>query len=294
MPAIGSNGVELAYEEAGPQDGPVILLIMGLGVPLIFWPDEFVDGLAKRGFRVIRYDNRDAGRSTVLHGHRAPGLLRLATSAFLGRSMDPPYRLPDMAADAVGLLDALKVERVHLVGASMGGMIAQHVAAQYPERVSSLVSASSTSGAHLSPLPAPGVALRMIMSARGEGRATEVRPLAKLLRAISSADPTRRDPTFHDLALRIIKRGYYPAGIRRQFAAIMADGDRTELLRAIVAPTLVIHGEADRLLTPAHGVETARRIKGAQLRLIAGMAHDFPPSAVPELADIVANHAAEG
>ena len=292
MPIVPANGVELYYEETGNPADPTILLIMGLGTQLIAWPDPFVEGLAAQGFRVIAFDNRDIGLSTHLQGAPAVNPVWAMLAIRFGLRFPLAYQLRDMAADAVGLLDALGIGQAHVVGASMGGMIAQHVAIGWPDRVLSLTSVMSSSGAR--GLPGPTPALRKLLMASRPAQPTREEAVAagiKVLQAISYPDPARPAGAYEEMAGRAFDRSYDPAGARRQLLAIIADRDRVARLAAIAAPTLVIHGAADPLVPLANGVDTARRIPGARLEVIDAMAHDLPPSQVAAMVDLIAGHA---
>ncbi|CAA9496482.1 MAG: Beta-ketoadipate enol-lactone hydrolase [uncultured Sphingomonadaceae bacterium] len=288
---VQANGVRLAYEEVGDPQDPAILLIMGLGAQLVHWPEPLVDGLAAGGFRVIRYDNRDAGLSTHLNQFRPTHPLIVAAAKAIGLRPKVPYKLPDLARDALGLLDSLGLARAHLVGASMGGMIAQLVAADAPDRVLSLTSIMSTSGARGLPGP-PAELRRRLLAKRPEGsdRETLVRFGVELMDAIGTPGG-RGDVERRALVERALDRAYNPAGVRRQLLAILASGGRADALARIRVPTLVIHGTADRLVPKEGGVDTAARVRGARLELIEGMAHDLPPKEVPRIVELICEHA---
>ena len=292
MPHARANGVDLFYEDFGDPADPVILLVMGLGTQGIAWPDAFVERLVAGGFRVIRYDNRDIGRSTHLHGATAISPVRALISARLGWKFPVAYTLTDMAADAVALLDALGIARAHVVGASMGGMIAQLLAVHWPERVSSLTSMMSSSGAPGLP-GAKRKVQKLILRrpVRAITRDTAVRLGVELQTAISYPDPARSPDAFANLAGRAFDNGFNPMGARRQLLAILADGSRTERLAKVAVPTLVIHGVADPLVPYEHGRDLVTRIPGARLESIERMGHDFPPSQLDRLARLVIDHA---
>lgn len=292
MPKVKANGVELYYEERGPADAPVMLMIMGLGTQMIAWPEAMLDGLAARGFRVIAYDNRDIGLSQHLHGAAAPSPLLAMMAARLRRPLRLAYTLSNMAADAIGLLDALEIEAAHLVGVSMGGMIAQNAAALYPGRVLSLISVMSSSGAAGLPGPRADLA-RRLMAKRPPNWSRDQAVIAgeEMLRLISFEDGARAPDAFRDMAGRAYDRGTNPAGARRQLLAAISDTRRPERLARITAPTLVIHGRADALVPLAAGQDTARRIPGARLEVIDAMAHDLPPSQVERVVALIADHA---
>lgn len=281
--------VTLCYEELGEGRGEPLLLVMGLGMQLIAWDDEFCAQLTQRGFRVIRFDNRDVGLSSKLAGRRvnlAAGLVGLTRSA--------AYTLDDMAADTVGLLDHLRIERAHLVGVSLGGMISQQVAALYPDRVASLTSIMSGTGRRkASRMPRPSV-LGTLFRSPPSSREGYIEDIVGLFRRIGSpAYPADLD-RLRELAGRSFDRSFYPAGTARQLMAVMASGNRTPGLRSVTAPSLVIHGTADRLIPPQAGRDTAAAIPGARLELIAGMGHDLPPQLWPRFAGLIETNAAAG
>ena len=292
MPHVQANGVELFYEDFGDPADPAILLIMGLGTQMIAWPDAFVDRLVAAGFRVIRYDNRDIGRSTHLHDARAVSAMRAIIASRLGWSFPVAYTLNDMAEDAVALLDALKIGRAHVVGASMGGMIAQLLAVNDPDRVLSLTSIMSSSGAPGLPGAEPHIQkLLLRRPAPNLTREQAVAIGAEVQRAIAWPDPARDPGAFADLAGRSYDRGYNPIGARRQLLAIVHDGNRSARLAKVTAPTLIIHGAADPLVPYAHAEDLVTRIPGARLERIEDMAHDLPPSQLPRVVDLIVGHA---
>lgn len=279
---IQANGIELALEDSGGP-GPAVLLVMGLGGQLIHWPAGLVQGLADAGYRVLRFDNRDAGLSTHFTAHGAPRIPWIATQAWLGRRPKVPYTLSDMAADAVGVLDALGLPQAHIVGLSMGAMVAQRVALAAPQRVRSLVSIMGSSGARGLLKPKPAV-LRVAAS---KGKARDDAALAayyvRFLQAIASPTHGPSEEAlramFHHTAQRHSPDN---AATYRQLAAILADGERAKQLAQIRRPTLVLHGADDPWVPPACGEDTARRIPGARLAIIPDMGHDLAPVAHPE------------
>ena len=292
MPKIHANGVELYYEETGDTGAPVILLIMGLGTQLIAWPDAMIAGLTAAGYRVIRYDNRDIGLSTYLDGAPAVHPLWAVLAKRIGLPYPVAYSLTDMASDAVALMDQLNISAAHVVGASMGGMIAQNVAAMAPDRILSLTSIMSSSGAP--GLPGPTPELRKRLMARRSSRATRAEVMAAVaetLELISYPDTERGPDTFRLMAERAFDRGYNPAGVRRHLLAIIADGSRADRLAKITTPTLVIHGAADPLVPLACSQDIVRRVRNARMEVIDGMAHDLPPSQVSRVVDLIAGHA---
>ena len=291
MPSVTANGIEIYYEDNGLADAPVILLVMGLGTQMIAWPDDFIQGLVKSGFRVIHYDNRDIGLSSRLEGAAAPNLIWAMVAARLGLPLKVAYTLDDMAADGVGLLDALGIKKAHVVGASMGGMIAQLIAANFPDRVLSLTSVMSTSGRP--GLPGPDAELRKRLMAKRPANPSRDEAIAfgaEGLQAIAYSDAMRAPDAFEAMAARAFDRSYNPVGMKRQLLAIIADGSRVERLKTIKAPTLVIHGAADRLVPLAGSEDIARHIPGAKLEVIDEMAHDLPPSQVERMVTLIAKH----
>lgn len=291
MPQIEANGIALEYEDYGDKSAPPLLLVMGLGAQLTLWPFELVEALVERGFRVIRYDNRDIGLSHKMEGAKAPGMVRHILMRRLGLNPRVPYTLADMAADGVGLLDALGIGKAHVVGASMGGMIAQHIAFSFPDRVLSLTSIMSTTGNPKLP-PAQKEALA-VLTKRPQSLAEGVlvEHGVKIGRTIGSPGYPADEDRLRANATRDIRRSLYPAGLPRQLAAIIADGCRRERLQGVRAPTLVIHGEADPLVPVEGGRDTAAHIPGAKLKTIPGMGHDLPLALVDEIADAIAEHA---
>mgnify|MGYP006273342775 FL=1 len=292
---IQSNGIDLEVEDSGERDRPAVLLIMGLGMQLTAWPTPLLQGLSRAGFRVIRFDNRDAGLSSGFDDWGVPNLLWNGLKHRLGWSVQRPYSLQDMARDALGVLDALQIARAHVVGVSMGGMIAQRLTWTAPERVRSLVSWMSSSGAPDLPGPQPSVLKAMSVQPLKPGLDQAVRNIQHLLDVMASpAEP--EDPLAQAERVRqAVQRAYRPAGVLRQTLAVMSDLDRHELLADITRPTWVIHGRDDPLLPLPCGEDTARRIPGARLRVVDGMGHDIPPGLLqqflPELIQFLHEHA---
>lgn len=285
------NGISITFEDKGPRDAPAILLVMGLGGQLTLWPDEFVDALNARGFRTIRYDNRDVGLSTRFDAAGVPNLKWMFVKSLLRLPVRSAYTLADMAADGVALLDHLGIARAHIVGVSMGGMISQHIAARYPDRVLSLTSVMSTTGNSRLPR-AQKEAMQVLTSRPMSGDSEDL--IAYSVRAAKVIGSPGYPPDEERLQRRVrsdFERGWYPQGVARQMAAIVADGDRRPMLKSIGAPTLVIHGESDPLVPLAGGRDTADNIPGARLLTIPGMGHDLPLGLVDTLADAIAGHA---
>jgi pimeloyl-ACP methyl ester carboxylesterase len=290
MQLVVANGTALEVDDQGPTGAEPVLLVMGLGMQLIAWPDELVQRLLAHGHRVLRFDNRDAGLSKGFDERGVPNIAAAGIKHLLHLPVRPPYTLAEMADDTLGLMDALGLKRVHLVGASMGGMIAQHVAARHPERVASLALIMTTSGARH--LPQPGWDVRGLLMQRPESQQVDavVAHLERLWRVIGSPGYAPEPQALRERLRAAVLRAWRPAGTARQLAAVVADGDRRALLPLIQAPTVVIHGEADALIPVAAGRELARLIAGAEGEFIPGMGHDLPQPLLAQLADrIVAN-----
>lgn len=285
---LRANGLQIEVDDTGGEGRPVVLLIMGLGMQLYGWPDEFVQGLVDAGFRVVRHDNRDAGLSDGFE-HAGTGNVVWETIRHrLGLQVRSAYTLADMARDSLGVLDALGIAQAHVVGASMGGMIAQHLAVAAPERVTRLVSIMSSSGARGLPGPRSDVAAMLLRRPLGGGEADLVAHSVRLLRLIQSPAYPQTTEALSARLTFSMRRAYRPSGIFRQMLAIGADAGRPQLLARIKCPTLVLHGEADALVPIACGIDTAKRIPGARFVGIPGMGHDLPP----EVCAILVNHIA--
>ncbi|MCX7156615.1 MAG: alpha/beta fold hydrolase [Rhodocyclales bacterium] len=283
--------LHIEYESLGDPSRPAIVLIMGLGMQLMAWPDDFCQELVARGYRVVRFDNRDCGLSGRAPGKKRANLLLAMAASALGLPVRTPYTLEDMAGDAVGLMDRLGIARAHIVGASMGGMIAQVLAAKFPQRVLSLTSIMSSSGYRKVSKPSkPARKVLLTRPADPKDPESVIEHMVHMFGVIGSPGyPSTRE----ELRSRIghsVRRAYEPAGTVRQLLAIIASGDRRKLLRTIVAPTLVIHGAADPLVPLAAGRDTAQNIPGASLLVIEGMGHDFPAALMPRLAQAIADH----
>lgn len=290
MPQIQSNGLTLEYDSFGKARDPVILLIMGLGAQMIMWPEAFCRLLAEGGYRVIRFDNRDIGLSTKIEAAGKPRLLRAALSSVLRLPIRAPYLLDDMAQDVVGLMDALKINRAHLVGASMGGMIAQIVAAKHPPRVASLTSIMSSSGHPRLPGPSLRLKLRMVRRPQQLNREHLVRHAMQTLRLIGSPGYPLSELELRERAEANLARSMYPRGVARQTAALLASGSRTRLLPQIKAPVLIVHGTDDPLVPVAAAYDLADRIPDSRLMIVPGMGHDLPPALLPLIAARVLAH----
>lgn len=278
-----SNGIELAYQEVGDPDAEPILLIMGLATQMIAWDETFCVMLAERGFRVVRFDNRDIGRSTKIEAAGVPK----RTDMLLGRRRTAPYLLRDMADDTIGLMDHLEIDSAHLVGASMGGMIGQTIAIRHPERARSLVSMMSSTGNRWLGVPT-WKAFGALLARPAKGRDAAIDQAVKTFRTIGSPGYPMDEPRFRAVAGASYDRSNDRAGVSRQLHAVAASGDRTSALRTVRLPVTVIHGTNDPLIRSVAGRATARAIPGARLRLIDGMGHDFPPELWPIFVDEIA------
>ena len=291
MPIADVKGVKIAYDMRGPAGAPAILLIMGLGTQMIAWSDPFCDTLAAGGYRVVRFDNRDVGLSSKFDRAGSVNVKWAFFKSMLGLSIDAPYSLYDMAGDAVGLMDVLVLENAHIVGASMGGMIAQIIASKYPARTRSLVSIMSTSGARGLPQATRDARNALLAKRPAPGERDKIiAQMMDIYRVIGSPGYPVPDDHLRQRMEASLARAYYPVGIGRQMLAIMADGSRVDRLRAIKVPTLVIHGADDPLVPVAGGKDTAANIPGAKLEIVPGMGHDLPPGLVPVLAGLILDH----
>ena len=288
MPAATANGITIEYETFGDPGSPPVLLIMGLGGQLAMWDPSFCTALADAGFYVIRYDNRDVGRSTWFDDAGEPDLAEL-----LAAKVTPPYSVSDMAADAAGLLDALGLASAHVVGVSMGGMIAQTFAIEYPERTRTLVSIMSTTGDRTVGAPHPE-ALAALTAPAPATRDEAIEQGAAVWRVIGSPGFPFDEQAVRERAAASYDRAFHPAGTARQMAAIMSQPDRTAALANVGVPALVIHGEADPLVDPSGGKATAAAIPRARLKLVPGMGHDLPPELFGELVTDLAGHFHQG
>jgi len=278
MPQIEANGISLEAETMGSSENPAVLLVMGLGAQMTAWPENYCKQLSERGYFVIRFDNRDVGLSTWFDDAGEPNMNRTYLSALFGRKIKAPYSLSDMADDAVGVLDSLGVEKAHLMGASMGGMIVQRFALNHPERVISLCSIMSTPR-FIRPEYQLTVELMEPDSGTRDGRIESGLKSAGLLHGEKFPLPEN----LRELVADSIDRAWHPSGTTRQLTAILSDGDRRPELRTLSIPTTVIHGTADRLVPPKAGKETAEAIKDSCLVEIEGMGHSMPEETWPEI-----------
>src|SRR5712672_1797660 len=287
---VRANGIDICYEIFGDASAEPMLLIMGLGAQMIHWDDDFCRQLAARGFRVIRFDNRDIGKSSRLTGGKRLGAVELLKLRFLKIPVAAPYNLLDMAKDTIGLMDVLGIKSAHLVGASMGGMIAQEIAIAFPQRVRSLTSIMSTTGNPKDPPPTREAAAVLMAPppATKEEYFERYAQTWKILRAGSFPQDEALDRA---RAERNFERGLNPAGVGRQLRAVLASGSRKKRLGSVKTPTLVIHGTVDPLVRPEAGKDTAASIPGVKLLMIEGMGHALPIPIWPQIIDAIDKHA---
>jgi pimeloyl-ACP methyl ester carboxylesterase len=276
---LRANGIDIEVEDTGGA-GPAVLLVMGLGMQLVAWPQAFVQALAEAGLRVVRFDNRDIGLSQHFDDKGVPNVFWESLKFRVGLPVRAAYGLHDMAADALGVLDALRIERAHVVGVSMGGMIAQRVALAAPQRVLSLTSVMSSSGARFLPGPRPHVMRALLSRPQGTGEAAVADHIVKVFKVIGSPGFPLDEAELRERILLGLRRSYHPVGSLRQMVAIASDTKRAAELHRISAPTLVVHGKQDPLVPFPCGQDTARRIPNAQLVGVHGMGHDLPPGVV--------------
>ncbi len=281
MPRAQANGLELEYDTFGDPAQPPVVLVMGLGAQMITWEEGFCELLAGRGFHVVRFDNRDAGLSTSLDDHGVPDL-----AAVMAGTSKAPYLLPDLAGDVTGLFDALGFAKAHLVGASMGGMVAQQVAIDHPDRLLSLTSIMSTTGDPAVGQTSPA-ALASLTRERAATREEAIEQSIAAYRVTGSPGYPATEEYLRHKATRAYDRAQHPFGMQRQAAAVVASGDRTERLRDVRVPTVVLHGDADVMIDVSGGKATAAAIPGAELVILPGMGHNLPEPLWPDIVDAI-------
>ncbi|ENV35135.1 alpha/beta fold hydrolase [Acinetobacter gerneri] len=285
------NGIDLHVEIGGNEQHPTILLVMGLGAQMLFWPDFFCKSLIDQGFRVIRFDNRDIGLSTKIR-NKGP---RLNPYKLMGRfalgldNQGAPYNLYDMADDVALLIERLGLEKTYIIGASMGGMISQILAAKYPEKIEKLGLMFTSNNQPLLPPPYPKQLFSLIGKPDSRDEEGIINHGLKVFKIIGSPDYLNQIEAL-ETSRKLYRRSYYPAGVLQQFLAILCTGSLQKIDKAIQQSTLVVHGSRDRLLPPSHGKAVARAIKDAKFELIEGMGHDIPPHFIPQLSRLFANH----
>ncbi|MEQ8283687.1 MAG: alpha/beta hydrolase [Parvibaculum sp.] len=286
---VKANGISINCEDRGPADGTPILFVNGYTSTLMSWPEELMEGLRARGFRVIRYDNRDVGKSEKFSG--LPKAADVVAAVREGRKPDMPYTLADMAADGIGVLDALGIKRAHIMGISMGGMIVQRMAIHHPERLISVTSIMSSTGNPDLPQASDAAMKALQEQPASEDRETVIRHRMKGRRVYQSPAYPKSEEDLHELVAREYDHMYYPEGGVRQYAAIMGDGSRVAALKKVRVPFLVIHGDADPLVRPEGGADTAKSVPGAKHVVIEGMGHDLPVELCPQYVELIATHA---
>jgi len=292
---IRANNIDIVVDDSAKTDPaavgkPAVLLIMGLGMQLIAWPPQMVQGLVDAGYRVVRFDNRDVGLSRHFNELGKPNIVWASIKFKMGFVPASPYSLKDMAADALGVLDALGIDKAHVVGVSMGGMIAQRVAIAAPQRVLSLTSIMSTSGARGLPQASPQVMKALISRPAGKSKEAVLNHSVRLFQAIGSPGFPTPEGELRQRVAASVERSFNPVGTLRQMLAIVSDITRAAQLSRITSPTLVIHGKQDPLVPYACGQDTARRIPGATLLTIEGMGHDLPPEPVAQILAALVPH----
>jgi pimeloyl-ACP methyl ester carboxylesterase len=280
---VPANGIEIAYETFGDRGAPPVVLVMGLGTQMLAWPDELCADLAERGHYVVRFDNRDAGASTHLRGVRAPHVAKV-----VARRQPPPYTIDDMADDTAGLVDVLELGSVHLVGASLGGFIAQTAAVRYPDKLRSLTLLMTSTGSRRVGQADPRLLGRLLKGRIASSREEAMDAVVETFRVIGSKGFALDEERLRDVGARSYDRGYDPGGYRRQLAAVVGQPNRTAQLRRLELPTLVMHGLHDPLVAPSGGLALARSIRGARFVGFSGMGHDLPRELWPEFADHIA------
>jgi len=291
MTSIIANGLKIEVETMGNPADPAVLLIMGLGMQLVAWPEPFCQALVDAGFHVVRFDNRDVGLSEKIGARKKANLPLAAMRYFLHLPVRAPYLIDAMAADSVGVLDALGIKQAHFVGVSLGGMIAQTAAANYPKRCLSLTSIMASSGDRR--LPNAKLKVTRLMLSRPPARASVEQltdHLVRLFEAIGSPGFPTPPALLRERLSGGLRRGYHPQGTVQQLLAIVASGDRSAQLRTIAKPTLILHGDSDPLVRVDHGIDCARKIPRAQLKIVPGMGHDLAPGLLPILSDALVGH----
>jgi pimeloyl-ACP methyl ester carboxylesterase len=290
MAQVDSNGIQIEYETFGKPDSPALLLIIGLADQLISWDEKLCHQLAEKGHYVIRFDNRDAGLSSKIEEAGEPDIMKIIEALMKGETIDPPYTIEDMAADTVGLMDALGIEKAHICGMSMGGMIAQTIALNYPKRVLSLISIYSGTGDPEEPQPKPE-AMQLLLTPSPEERDAYIKFGVKLFTTISGPGFPYDEEWLRRHMAQAYDRSFCPQGAARQLVAIFTQKNRKPALKSLATPTLVIHGSDDPLVRVECGKNTAAAIPGAKLMIIDGMGHDLPhDGAWPQIIDAIVDH----
>ncbi len=288
--AVNANGIEIVYDAFGEPKAPLILLIMGLGRQMISWSNQFCTRLSERGYYVIRFDNRDAGLSTQFNDAGIPDFSKIRNAMLKGDEIQVPYNLNDMADDAIGLLNVLDIESAHVAGVSMGGMIAQTLGICHSHRIKTITSIMSSTGDPDLPSPTPE-ALKILLTPTPTDREGYIDSAVESAMVFSGPLHPVDEEYTRKMAAKFYDRSFNPSGVARQYAAIMASGNRKEQLKSLETPTLIIHGDSDPLIPLECGKDTARSIPGAALKIIKGLGHNLPPSAWSEIIGAIADHA---
>ncbi|MFX1255254.1 MAG: alpha/beta fold hydrolase [Promethearchaeota archaeon] len=288
---VKANNIDIVYDTFGEPSAPPLLLIIGLGTQMIRWDEAFCEQLAEQGYWVIRFDNRDMGLSTKFDEADVPDVMALMQALQQGETLEVPYTLLDMANDTIGFLDALKIETAHVIGISMGGMIAQTIAIHYPERVRTLTSIMSATGSPEFLLPPDPEAIAILTTPPPVDREENIENTVQMWRLLNGPKFPFDETYFREYAARAYDRNFYPAGTARQLAAILAAESRKEELKRVKVPTLVIHGNADPLVPVEGGIDTAEAIPGAELKIIEGMGHSIPVEVAPQIIEAIKRHA---
>ena len=289
MQKVKANGIEINIEDRGPEGAPAILFVNGYTSTMMSWPEELMEGLRKEGFRVIRYDNRDVGHTQKLSG--IPDIRAVAKAVATGETPDIPYRLADMAADGMGVLDALGIDKAHVMGISMGGMIVQRMAIHHPDRLLSVTSIMSTTGNPDLPKASEEAMEALSAQPASDEREVVIAHRMKGRRVYESPAYRKTEDELRELVAREYDHMYYPEGATRQYAAIVGDGSRVAELADVRVPFLVIHGKADPLVPVEGGIDTAKSVPGAKLELIEGMGHDLPVPLCETYVALISAHA---
>ena len=289
---INANGIDLCYESFGNKENSTVLFVMGLGAQMVAWPESLITGLVDAGFHVVRYDNRDVGLSQKFDSAGMPDFESIVTDLMAGKKPNSPYYLSDMAADGIGLMDALGISRAHVVGASMGGMIAQQMAIESPNRLLTMTSIMSTTGDPSVPSATEEAMAVLMLPAPDTDDISELVAHALKNRKVIGGDGFVDDEESRNLAAATIRRQYYPIGSARQRAAIMSSGSRTEALKKVKVPTLVLHGDKDPLVPVEGGIHTAATIPAARLEVLEGMGHALFPIYQPRVLELIKSHIA--
>lgn len=283
---VKANSIEINYDTFGEPTNPAIILIMGIACQMIIWKDENCQNIAKQGYFVVRFDNRDIGLSSKLDSEPVPNIMQLVADIQQRKPVTVPYTLSDMAKDTIGLMDALHINKAHIVGYSMGGMIAQTIAIEYPDRVKTLTSMCSTTGNPTLPQAKPEAMAVLLTPPRAE-RNQNIEQSVANWKILFGLKYHFNEKYFQEIFAKVYDRNFYPKGIARQFAAILASGSRNNMLKELKIPSLVIHGDADPLIPVEAGKDTAQSIPNAELLIIDGMGHIMPDEVADQIKEAI-------